>query len=306
MDLASFQYFLSIAEHMSFSEAAEENHVSQSSLSKAILRLEQELNVKLFDRNHHPINLTNAGCCLRDFLLEVKPLYKKTLRELDQYRIHHTIRCYLVPRLYALKNASLAFLASNRDIELTLSTGSNFATAIHEMMDGDFDIGVMHQPFELPEGLRMTVLYNDQPYVVLPRNHPLAEKSILSLHELDGYTFEESYFSSTLVHELSDRFGFKPERITVHQSVAGSREESLVRISHGDRIGIFCGRDITMYNIQSINLVARPLKEVPALPLVLVERPEHTDTEWHQRFCAFLKEKQESYAAPILNLEAQE
>ena len=295
MDLVAFQYFLSVSQCLSFSEAAEQNHISQSSLSKAILRLERELNVKLFDRNHHPISLTAAGLCLQEHLGQMRPLYVQAMRELDRYRVHRNIRCYFVPRLYALKNAALAFLSANRDIELTLETGSDFTTAVREMMEGDYDMAVMHQPFDLPEGVRMSMIYDDKLYAVLPQNHPLAGREAVSLAELDGYTFVETNFSATIVQGLAAKFGFRPGGIDVHRSITGSREEVMLRIARSQNIGIFCSRDITLYNIQPLKLVTRPLKEISSLPIVLLEREGRTDTEWHQRFCAFLKKEQENY-----------
>ena len=61
MDIQTLIYFVDIAEQHSFSAAAESQNISQSSLSKAIMRLENELNVHLFDRKKHPIELTPAG-----------------------------------------------------------------------------------------------------------------------------------------------------------------------------------------------------------------------------------------------------
>lgn len=55
------QYFISIVKNNSFTEAAEENYISQSAISQAIKSLEDELDVKLLERKNRGFTLTNAG-----------------------------------------------------------------------------------------------------------------------------------------------------------------------------------------------------------------------------------------------------
>ena len=62
--------------HGSFSKAAEELYISQSSLSMAIQRIEAEFGTPLFDRHQHPVSLTQAGKELVRYYQEVKPLQR--------------------------------------------------------------------------------------------------------------------------------------------------------------------------------------------------------------------------------------
>ena len=55
------QYFISIVKNNSFTEAAEENYISQSAISQSIKSLEDELGVKLLNRSNRSFTLTNAG-----------------------------------------------------------------------------------------------------------------------------------------------------------------------------------------------------------------------------------------------------
>ena len=55
------QYFISIVKNNSFTEAAEENYISQSAISQAIKTLEDELGIKLLKRHNRGFTLTNAG-----------------------------------------------------------------------------------------------------------------------------------------------------------------------------------------------------------------------------------------------------
>ena len=61
MEIKQVQYFLAIVETGSFSAAADNLYISQSSLSKQIIALEKSLDVQLFDRSKRKVSLTEAG-----------------------------------------------------------------------------------------------------------------------------------------------------------------------------------------------------------------------------------------------------
>ncbi|MEH7098291.1 LysR family transcriptional regulator [Neobacillus vireti] len=61
MDLKQLRYFVSVAERLSFTEAAMEHFVAQSAISKQISNLEEQIGVQLFIRNRRTVQLTNAG-----------------------------------------------------------------------------------------------------------------------------------------------------------------------------------------------------------------------------------------------------
>lgn len=61
MELRDILAFMKVADHQSFTEAAESFYLSQPSLSKAVKRLEQELHVELLDRSSRRLRLTDAG-----------------------------------------------------------------------------------------------------------------------------------------------------------------------------------------------------------------------------------------------------
>src|SRR2546423_15187224 len=76
MELHQLRYFCAVAEPGSFSRAAEQSHVSQPSLSQQILKLEDELGARLFDRLGRSVRLTEHG---KTFL----PRARAVLRELE-------------------------------------------------------------------------------------------------------------------------------------------------------------------------------------------------------------------------------
>ena len=77
------EYFLTIASERSVSKAAEKLYVSQSYLSQHIAKLEQQLSVKLFNRNKNPIEITEAGRIYASYLESCNQLYQKLIADFD-------------------------------------------------------------------------------------------------------------------------------------------------------------------------------------------------------------------------------
>ncbi len=86
MTFRQLRYFLEVARTLSFSKAAEALFVSQSTLSKAIASLEEELGAVLFLRDHHSVSLTPAGAVLATNLPRLKDDLDKTIDLVQEVR----------------------------------------------------------------------------------------------------------------------------------------------------------------------------------------------------------------------------
>ncbi len=86
MDIRQIHYFLFIVETGSFSAAADEHFISQSSLSKMIIALEKELGVPLFDRSKRKVILTRAGETFLEHAKKINVAYKAMIIELDGFK----------------------------------------------------------------------------------------------------------------------------------------------------------------------------------------------------------------------------
>ncbi|MDR0347225.1 MAG: LysR family transcriptional regulator, partial [Coriobacteriales bacterium] len=85
MTFEQLEYFLTIAQTGSFSAAAENVHISQSSLSKQIQALERELDARLFIRDAGGARLTAAGETFLKFAQKTLLTFKETRSEISQY-----------------------------------------------------------------------------------------------------------------------------------------------------------------------------------------------------------------------------
>lgn len=84
MELRLLRYFLAVAREENITRAAEVLHITQPSLSKQLMELEQELGKQLFIRGKRKITLTEEGILLRKRADEILMLCEKTQREIAQ------------------------------------------------------------------------------------------------------------------------------------------------------------------------------------------------------------------------------
>ena len=83
MDMRPLRYFISVAEHLNFTEASKQLYVAQPAVSQQIAYLEQKLGVKLFHRTKHSVQLTNAGSV---FLKDAKEILNKLDESIENVR----------------------------------------------------------------------------------------------------------------------------------------------------------------------------------------------------------------------------
>lgn len=122
--------FISVAENLSFSKAAEELFISQPAVTKHIKEMESALNLALFERKGNRVYLTKAGKLAYDHLKNIRLLYRDMEFELERLNdsfkgtlrigASSTISQYLIPKMLA------AFYKRYPEIELFLFNGNSF------------------------------------------------------------------------------------------------------------------------------------------------------------------------------------
>ncbi len=151
MNLRQIQYAVTLSELRSFSQAAEELNISQPALSKQIQSLENELQLKLFDRNSVPLGVTEAG---EYFVREARTLLDKEsqlLGAIEQYKsgTQNSLKIGISPFrcLYLLPKAMKNFKEKYPNIPLEIiETGSNQLR--EDAAAGKYDFAVVNLPVD--------------------------------------------------------------------------------------------------------------------------------------------------------------
>ena len=190
MTLTELRYIVAVARERHFGRAAEACFVSQPTLSVAIKKLEEELEVRLFERGTTEVSVTLLGEAIvqqAQIVLEqaagIKAIAKRGQDPLSgplRLGLIYTIGPYLLPEL--VRNTIA------RTPQMPLMLQENFTTRLLEMLrSGELDCAIMAEPFP-DAGLAVAPLY-DEPFVVaVPSGHPLAGRDRITAEELKKET----------------------------------------------------------------------------------------------------------------------
>ncbi len=190
MTLTELKYIVAVARERHFGRAAEACFVSQPTLSVAIRKLEDELEVQLFERGSTEVSVTPIGQQIVEqaqrvleegnAIKEIAKLGKDPLAGPLKLGVIYTIGPYLLPSLVR------RMIAHTPKMPLLLQ--ENFTVKLLELLrQGEIDVAILADPFA-DHGLMTQAVY-DEPFIVaVPRGHPFARRKSVSSEALKAET----------------------------------------------------------------------------------------------------------------------
>lgn len=270
MELRQLRYFLAVARTMNFTRAAEEMHIAQPPLSRQISNLEDELGVRLIDREARPMRLTSSGSFFQERALEIVARIDRLKLETVSHGRggRQTMRIgFEVSTLYGHLPAVIRHIRAmnpHLDIDLREMTTHDQVEAVR---NGTIDVGVGRGLIPDP-GVEQTVIRQEPLMVALSAGHPLAASPTLKLRDLEGETlivYEEHGAGRRggPVARLIERAGFVPAKRADIQDVLAAL--GLVAADAG-----VCIVPSVVERMRSSDVCYRPLDEPEASsPIVL-------------------------------------
>ena len=284
MTLTELRYIVAVAREKHFGRAAEACFVSQPTLSVAIKKLEDELDVKIFERGASEVSVTPLGDeivrqaqAVLDQASAIKEIAKRGKDPLAgplMLGVIYTIGPYLLPDL--VKNAI------DQVPQMPLMLHENFTVKLLEMLrTGELDCAILAEPFP-DAGLAVAGLY-DEPFVVaVPSNHPLAKRESISSEELKretmlllgtGHCFRDH------VLEVCPEFArFSSDAEGIRKSFEGS---SLETIKHM----VASGMGITV--VPQLSVPKEPQPHVVYIPFVEPVPTRRVVLVWRRTFTRY-------------------
>lgn len=187
MTITQLKYVLAVAEHQNFTKAAQKTFVTQPTLSMQIQKLEEELDIIIFDRSKKPIELTSVGRKIvtqaRNIVIESERMQDVVDQEKGfiggefKLGIIPTIMPTLLPMF--LKNFTSKYPKVYLKIE-ELTTSE----IITKIKDGHMDAAIVTTPL-LQEKIKERVLYFEPFVGYVPENHRLNSKKKIDSKDLD-------------------------------------------------------------------------------------------------------------------------
>ncbi len=202
MTITQLQYVLAVAEHKNFTLAAEKCFVTQPTLSMQIQKIEEELNILIFDRSKKPIQLTAIG---QKIVEQAKNIVNeagkiKDIVEFQKGFIGGEFRIGIIPTVMPtlLPMFLNNFIKKYPKIKLIIEE-LNTNEIITRLKNGHLDAAIAATPLE-DEKIKEIVLYYEPFVAYVPENSAISQKTEIEISDLnldeilllqDGHCFRE-------------------------------------------------------------------------------------------------------------------
>ena len=217
MKIEYFRCFLELAITLNFTDTAEMNFTTQSNISKQIITLEKELDTTLFSREHRKITLTDAGKAMLPYAKKILSDYSALNQAILPFQTSKcsTIKMGAIPVManYNLPGLIAEFYHGYPNILLDVKEIESI-NLLREVNEGICDIAFI-RIFETNSDKYEKITFKFDKYaIVLPENHRLAKKEIISLFELKDELFfqlDKNTLLFNLFYSTCENAGFKPK-----------------------------------------------------------------------------------------------
>ena len=284
MTLTELRYIVAVARERHFGRAAEACFVSQPTLSVAIKKLEEELEVKIFERGASEVTVTPLGEALvrqaqvvieqAQSLREIAKRGQDPLSGPLRLGIIYTIGPYLLPEL------------TRRVIEhlpqMPLILQENFTAKLLEMLRaGELDCAIMAEPFP-DAGLAVAPLYDEPFMVAVPRTHALAAQASISAEALKRETMlllgTGHCFRDHVLEVCPEYARFSSDAEGIRKSFEGSSLETI-------KYMVAAGMGVTV--VPQLSVPAEPQPHIVYVPFTPPVPTRRVVLAWRRSFTRY-------------------
>jgi DNA-binding transcriptional LysR family regulator len=197
VELRQLEYFLAVADNLSFTRAAKRLNVVQSGVSATIKALERELGMELFVRGPAGVALTAAGQELRPGARATLDAARAAKDAVNATRgaVRGTVTVGILTSINVIDLPALLAQLHARHPEVLVqlrAASAGSAGLARQLRDGDLDIALLVFTAAPPADLRARLVAAVPLLLVVPAEHPLAARDAVALAELAGMSFVDS------------------------------------------------------------------------------------------------------------------
>ena len=217
MELRVLNYFLMAAREENITKAAQLLHVTQPTLSRQLMQLEEELGVKLFQRSNHCIVLTEEGMLLKRRAQELVSLAEKTRQDLMQKDTELTgeisIGCGELQSVDFLAKLLARFQVEHPLVQMSIFS-SNTDSIKERIENGTLDIGLFPEPVDISRYEFIRVPVREEWGVLTQEDSPLGRLPFVRPENLVGRPLMISG-REMVQHELANWFGDEFQKLDI-------------------------------------------------------------------------------------------
>ncbi len=272
MERTQLMYVTATAKHGNITKAAEELCISQPSLSNQIIKLENELNIKLFERKRHRVELTEAGRAFVESALPIINSFGKLEQLMGEYASMNkgSINIGILPVFYALQLPDFLYEFKEKfpkiDIKIKESGSSSLVNSIlKKELDVAFTILTETSLKKLKNDLNIIKLQKDRIVAVVGAEHKLASRENIEFKDLadeklifsnDNFQFPNIILDYLKLHQI-------PHQV----SCSCTQMETIFTLVSRDFGITFCSEITAQKELKEKENSKLKLKSIPLLPL---------------------------------------
>lgn len=289
LDFHQLESFLAVARAKNFTRAAERVHTSQSALSRAIQRLEEQLGQPLFERKPREVTLTDFGVWFQERAQRILDQVDDTLSEVAEYKKRGRVRLGAIPTIapYFLPGVLRSFADVQPNVSIVVHEDTT-AQLLRRCALGEIDLAILAEPVTA-EHLQVEALFTEELLLVLPQAHPLVDSQAVRLSDLKAHPFvmlNEAHCLSENISSFCQRQSVQFLSIEKISQLATVQE--LVTLGHG----VSMVPEMAAQIDPSDQRVYRRLSgEPPTRTIIMVWNPYRFVSQWVKEFQGFLRER---------------
>lgn len=235
MELRVLQYFLVVAREENITRAAALLHITQPTLSRQLMQMEEEFGIKLFRRGKHNILLTEEGMLLRRRAQEIVDLMEKVAKELKREEEtvsgEISIGCGETQNMKPLSEMIASFQQKYPDVSFNIYTA--IADDVKEQLEnGLLDMGLLLEPVEVSRYHYVRMPLREKWQVLMRRDWKLSEKQKITPKDLAGVPLIIATRQSVR-NELENWFGYDKEKFNIVSTCNLSHHNQSIMVESG-------------------------------------------------------------------------
>lgn len=257
MDMHKIEVFIAVAQHRSFTAAAQHLHIAQSAVSHDIAELEKTLGTKLFDRSKKGTTLSSAGEVFLEDAYKIVSIVANTKHKIKNIESGDSgalemgfVSQQMAEPIYPFLKS---FYEEYGSIQLSFNAYSSPMLS-HKMDSGEVDICLSRQEvFSNMNNMEWFMLYHDPFCIAFPKGHFLEKESKVTLDMIENepiilMTRESNPGFYDITQKLFAAKGFTP-RIAV---ASNDRMATLMMVRMGMGVTLFTKEFIKVYTFGNI------------------------------------------------------
>lgn len=234
MDIEQLTYFQCVAQTRNFTQAAQRLHLSQPALSRSIQRLEEELGQPLFERKPRSVELTDAGILFQKRSEQILSIVDDTKAEINDDGQSGRIRLGAIPTVAPFFLPDLLRQFSDEYPKSTLIVQEDTTdNLLRRCKQGELDLAILAMPIPA-KYVEIEELFDEELCLVLPPEHPLADKKQIRLADIEPFPFvllDEAHCLSDNITSFCRNRSVSP--VAVERTSQLAMVQELVSLSHG-------------------------------------------------------------------------